>query len=255
MRGLHATALVLLMPLTACTTSDVPMPIALSFPYGVDQELGSDRYRHLARRVAGAYVRVLVYEKGHGRDVPSRTVVNGASGTIVDPRGFIVTAAHIAKDRRYAVEVTTTDGRVHQATIVDVAPARELALLKIDSTGSLDAAICADSRSIRAGQPVLGIGTPNNELGVVSFGYVTKARRTERITYAEYGYDDAIELEMVVEPGHSGGPVFDTDGHLIGVLASFGLGSTRRVPYISTRLAYAIPASAVAAYLAETVPP
>ncbi len=255
MRRLRTTALLLLMSSTACTTSDVPTPIALSFPYSVDQELGSDRYGHLARRVAGAYVRVLVYEQGHGRDLPSRIVVNGASGTIVDPRGFIVTAAHIAKDRRYAVEITTMDGRVHQAVVVDVAPARELALLKIDSTLNLDAAICADSGSLRAGQPVLSIGTPNNELGVVSFGYITNPRRTERITYAEYGYDDAIELAMVIEPGHSGGPVFDTDGRLIGMLASFGLGDTRRVPYVSTHLAYAIPAVAVADYLAENIPP
>lgn len=255
MSGFHATALMLLISLAACTTPDVPTPIALSYPYSVDQELDSDRYHHLARRIAGAYVRVLVYEKGHERDVPSRTVVNGASGTIVDPRGFVVTAAHIAKDRRYAVEITTMDGQVHQAKIVDVAPARELALLKINSTASLEAAICADSRSLQAGQPVLSIGTPNNDLGVVSFGYVTKARRPERITYAEYGYDAAIELAMVIEPGHSGGPVFDTDGCLIGVLASFGLGDTGHVPYVSTHLAYAIPASAVAAYFAENIPP
>lgn len=196
-------------------------------------------------------MQVLVYERSDGRDAPTRAVVNGASGTIVDERGLVVTAAHIAKDRRFAAEVTTADGMVHQATILDVAPARELALLKIAPGSGVEVPERADPGSLRAGQPVMAIGTPDNVPGVVSFGRIISPRRTERISYAEYGFDDAIELAMEIEPGHSGGPVFDTEGRLIGVLASFGLGDTRRVPYVSTRLAYAIPISGVAAYLVE----
>jgi hypothetical protein len=48
-------------------------------------------------------------------------------------------------------------------------------------------------------------------------------RRSQRIAYAESGYDDGIELETETGPGHSGGPTFDTEDRLIGVLASFDL--------------------------------
>lgn len=249
MRGAALALVTLLIALSACSTPEPPAPIALSYPYDPPQGLDTDRYHSLARTVAGAYVQVLVYEKGGGSDAPGRAVVNGASGTIVDDRGLVVTAAHIAKDRRFAAEVTTADGKVHQATILDVAPARELALLKIAPGPGVEAPERADPESLRAGQPVVAIGTPDNVPGVVSFGRILNPRRTDRIAYAEYGFDDAIELAMEIEPGHSGGPVFDAEGRLIGVLASFGLGDTRRVPYVSTRLAYAIPITAVASYL------
>jgi S1-C subfamily serine protease len=241
--------------LAACSAAEVPAPITLSYPYSASEEPGVERSKVLARRVAGAYVRVLVYEQSDARDAPARTIVNGGSGAIVDARGLVLTTAHIAKDRRFAAEVMTMDGRTHQATIVDVAPSRELALLKVEPSPSLAAPERADPRFLAAGQPVFGIGTPDNVSGVVSFGHILSPQHPDRITYAEYGFDNAIEIDMEIEPGHSGGPVFDAEGRLIGLLASFALGDTRRVPYVSTRLAYAIPISAVAAYLASVAPP
>ena len=86
---------------------------------------------------------------------------------------------------------------------------------------------------------------------MVTVGVVANPCRGLRIEYGEYGYDNAIELRMEVEPGHSGGPVFDTEGRLIGMVASFGLGDTQRVPYVSTMIAYAVPAAAIAAYLED----
>lgn len=254
MRRPGLVPLLAIASLAACSAAEAPAPITLSYPYNAVEEPRAERSRALAEKVAGAYVRVLVYAKGEARDGPGRTIVNGASGTVIDPRGLVVTTAHIAKDRRFAAEVTTMDGRTHQATIIDVAPARELALLKVDAGASLVGPELADPEFLTAGEPVFGIGTPNNVPGVVSFGHVISPRRSERISYAEYGFDDAIKLAMEIEPGHSGGPVFDARGRLVGVLASFGLGDTRRVPYVSTRLAYAIPVSAVTAYRASVAP-
>ena len=166
-RGIATLALAL--ALAACAPPQAPAPITLFYPYAAEQGLNLDRLRALAQQVAGAYVRVLVYQEGRGSEMPSRSVVNGASGTIIDPRGFIVTAAHIAKDARYSVEVTTIDGRVRPATIIDIAPERELAVLKIDPVQGLEAPKRADPGSLRPGEQVLGIGTPNNRPGAVSF--------------------------------------------------------------------------------------
>lgn len=255
MRRAGLAALSLIVPLAACQPADIAAPVVLTCPHGAGEDCLAGGSGALARAVAGTYVRVVIYEPGSARDMPGRAIVNGASGTIVDRRGLVVTPAHIAKDRRFAAAVTTIDGRVHPAAIVDVAPARELALLKIAPGPGIRTPDQADPRSLRSGQPVLAIGTPNNTPGVVSHGHVRAPRLDQRIAYAEYGYDDAIELDMEIEPGHSGGPLFDTEGRLVGMLASFGLGNTRQVPYVSTRLAYAIPAPAIADYLAEVAPP
>jgi S1-C subfamily serine protease len=109
----------------------------------------------------------------------------------------------------------------------------------------------AHAGDLRVGRRVVSIGTPNNRKGVVTVGVIVNSRRSLRIEYGEYGYDDAVELRMEVEPGHSGGPVFDTADRLIGMVASFGLGDTQRVPYVSTMIAYAVPAAAIVAYLKE----
>ena len=240
--------LALAAALGACAGPLPPRPVTLTYPYRIEHGARFDRHKRLAQLVAGAYVRVLVYAESADEGI---AIVNGASGVIVDGRGYLVTPAHIAKKARFKAKVTTMDGRERPATIVHIAPERELALLKIDPFPGMEAARLAPSESVGAGRRVVSIGTPNNRKGVVTVGVVANPRRGLRIEYGEYGYDNAIELRMEVEPGHSGGPVFDTEGRLIGMVASFGLGDTQRVPYVSTMIAYAVPAAAIAAYLEE----
>lgn len=240
--------LVLAAALGACAAPLPPGPVTLSYPYRIEDGARFDGHKRFAQRVATSYVRVLVYAESADEGI---AVVNGASGVIVDGRGYVVTPAHIAKNVRFKALVTTMDGHERPATIVHIAPERELALLKIDPYPGMEAARLAPPEGAGAERRVISIGTPNNRKGVVTVGVVANPRRALRIEYGEYGYDDAIELRMEVEPGHSGGPVFDIEGRLIGMVASFGLGDTQRVPYVSTMIAYAVPAAAIAAYLKE----
>ena len=234
--------------LGGCAAPPPPQPVILTYPYRIEDNARFDGHKRLAQRVATSYVRVLVYAASGDQDI---AIVNGASGVIVDGRGYVVTPAHIAKNVRFKAKVTTMDGRERLATIVHMAPERELALLKIDPFPGMEVAHLAASEGVRAGRRVVSIGTPDNRKGVVTVGVVANPRRELRIEYGEFGYDDAIELRMEVEPGHSGGPVFDTAGRLVGMVASFGLGDTKRVPCVSTMIAYAVPASSIAAYVAE----
>ena len=234
--------------LGACANPLPPQHVTLTYPYRIEDSARFDGYKGLARRVSGSYVRVLVYAESEDEGIG---IVNGASGVIVDGRGYVVTPAHIAKNERFKTKVTTIDGRKRLATIVHIAPERELALLKIQPFPGMQVARLAQAGDVRAGRRVVSIGTPNNRKGVVTVGVIANPRRSLRIEYGEYGYDDAIELRMEVEPGHSGGPVFDRQGRLIGMVASFGLGDTQRVPYVSTMIAYAVPAASIVAYLKE----
>lgn len=254
MRGILRVGCAVVLALAACVDSAPKSePVTLSYPYAIDDVASFAGYEDVARQASGTYVRVLILARTAARDGSGYGIVTGASGVIVDRRGYVVTAAHIAKRTGYGAKVTTIDGQVHQGSVVHVDPPRELALVKIEPFPGMQVATLSDSRRLRAGQPVLSIGTPDNRKGVVSLGRITNPRLAERIEYDEYGYDDAVVLEMEIEPGHSGGPVFDADGRLVGIIASFGLGNTRRVPYVSTRIAYAVPSAAIATYLAEVL--
>ena len=234
-------------------------PMALSYPHQVETALLFDGYRALAGEAAASYARVVVLDPDasaeDGRGATRRAVVNAASGVIVHPAGYVVTAAHIALDPRFVAEVITFDGRTHPAEILRVDPARELALLRMAPFPGMRAAHLADSDGVREGDLVLAIGAPGNRPGVVSPGSVVQARRATRLEYNGYGYDDAIKLHIDVEPGNSGGPVVNRAGEVIGMVASFVLGDTSEKDYVSPRLAYAVPSNAIAAFLGEAAVP
>lgn len=207
--------------------------------------------------VQSTYVRLLILgdrlTASRGRAGARVGIVNGASGTIIDARGYIVTAAHIATSVDLQARATTLDGRAHEAVILRVSPERELALLKIEPFPGLVAVQLAEEDAVRWGDRVFAIGTPDNVAGVVASGEVRRPRLPDRVQYGAYGFSDAIELDIDASPGFSGGPVFDRKGEMVGMMAGFGLGDTSRMPYKSPHLGYAVPASAIRTYLAEAI--
>ncbi len=195
MRGILRVVCAVAPALAGCLDSDHTYePVTLSYPYAIDDAALFAGYEDVTRRAAGSYVRVLILAKTVARGEGGYGIVSGASGVNVDARGYVVTAAHIAKRTGYTAKVTTMDGKVHEGAVVHVARMRELALVKIEPFPGMQVAAFADSRRLRVGQPVIGIGTPDNRKGVISLGTVTNTRLAERIGYDDYGYDDAIDL-------------------------------------------------------------
>lgn len=256
MRIYARTASAILLMLAGCagdSPSTVAQPIALSPSEA--QLAAFAEHRRVVEQAAGAYVRVVVFGANDNENFtgPATAVVNAASGVIVDPEGHIVTAAHIAVDSRYRAKITTMDGACREGRILHVDRTRELALLKIEPFPDLQAARIAGTPQVRRGQTVFTVGTPENRQGVVSFGRITEPRSEQRVGYDIYGYDDAIALEMDIRSGHSGGPLFDTEGRLVGMIASFGLGESRKGLYLPTRVGYAVPSAGIVAYLDEVL--
>lgn len=251
-------ALMLAAALAGCAAAPPapPAPVVLSYSYRNWAADGFPGHRDLAERVKPGYVLLTIYAKGEGApsaDLAGRIVVV-ASGTIVDRRGYIVTAAHIAKDTGLGARVRTIDGREHEATILHVDPGRELALLRTEAPLNMPPVRFGDPARLVRGEPALAMGSPDQHAGVVSLGYVRIPRRKTRLDYNGYGFDSGIELKMEVESGHSGGPVFNARGEAIGMVASYLLGDTTKSPYVSPAIAFAVPADAVRAYVAEHAP-
>lgn len=216
----------------------------LRFPYDELVYSTMADYEAVARSAARIYVKVTIRAKAPPRTGRSthtgNRIISGASGTIMDASGYVVTAAHIAGSTDLEARVQTLDGREYPARIVRVDAGRDVALLKIDGdTVQFPTAEAADE--LRVDQPVLAIGTPGNKPGVVSVGRVVQPLMHKRVSYGDYGFTNPLLLEMRVEPGHSGGPVVDAKGRLAGMIVGFDLRRNTDGEYVATGAAYAVP--------------
>jgi serine protease Do len=133
------------------------------------------------------------------------------SGFIISPDGIILTNAHVVAD---AAEVTVklTDRREFKAKVLGVDPQTDVAALKIDAK-NLPAVKIGDPNDVRVGEWVVAIGSPYGFENTVTSGIVSaKARSLPDGTYVPF-----IQTDVAVNPGNSGGPLFNMKGEVIGI--------------------------------------
>ena len=222
---------------------------ALSYPYLDGTEAAFPAYRAVAERAARGYVMVTLLARADPITREGGGELHTGSGIVLNRDGYILTAAHIARGPEFAVRVTLHDGRTLAAEVVKVSAKQELAILK---TAPLPGAVplpFADSRGIRRGDPALALGSPRRVWGVVSVGRVRIPNIGERLDYGSWGFDNAIEVALEVESGHSGGPLVNSRGELVGMVAGYELGDTAKPQYRSPRIAYVVPANDIKKWL------
>lgn len=133
------------------------------------------------------------------------------SGFIIDREGYIVTNNHVI-DGADNVTVRLSDDREFEAEVVGVDDKTDLALLKIDAE-DLRASSLGDSDSARVGDWVVAIGNPFGLGGTATVGIVSARGRDIR----SGPYDDYMQIDAPINRGNSGGPVFNTEGEVVGV--------------------------------------
>jgi S1-C subfamily serine protease len=231
----------------------------LTFPYPVARNVKFPDYEQVAEQSAGIYVRLRIFTDAKDEIAAMRdtgggsNVLSFASGFIADPRGYAVTAAHIALSTKFKANVITLEGRSFLGQVVAVDRQRELALIKFEPFAGMSAARFADSDAIEKGEPALAIGTPGHVAGVVSVGRVMKPHLDYRIAYNDFGYDNAIELAMRVDQGHSGGPIIDREGRVMGMVASLALGKSGSNAPPRPLIALAVPSNDIRAFIAAHI--
>jgi serine protease Do len=147
-----------------------------------------------------------------GRPAPRRGSGQG-SGFIIDPAGYVVTNQHVI-GRASAVKVELSDGRVLSAKVIGADPQTDLALLKVEAGDApLPAVRFGDSDAVRVGEAVLAMGNPFGLGGTASTGILSARGRQ----IGAGPYDDFLQTDAAVNPGNSGGPLFNTAGEVIGI--------------------------------------
>jgi len=134
------------------------------------------------------------------------------AGTIWHPQGLIVTNAHVVGHGPAKVELA--DGRTLQAHVLAQDDERDLAALRIEAT-DLPTIQLGDSRRLRAGQWVIAVGHPWGVAGAATAGIVIGMGR-EWPEMPRAGRDWVV-VSLHMRPGHSGGPLVDARGRLMGI--------------------------------------
>ena len=136
------------------------------------------------------------------------------SGVIISENGYIVTCAHVIKDAS-KIEVQDSADNTYEATLIASSDKMDLALLKIDADG-LTPAVLGDSDTYSAGDQIYVVGNPlGNFVLSVSQGIISGVDRQADI---EGNIMNLTQVDAAVNPGNSGGGLFDSQGRLIGIV-------------------------------------
>jgi serine protease Do len=133
------------------------------------------------------------------------------SGFIVEPDGVILTNAHVVEGAD-EVRVRLSDRREFKGTVVGVDKPTDIAVVKIEAKG-LPAVRLGDPSRIRVGEWVLAIGSPFGFENTVTAGIVSATSRS----LPDGTYVPFIQTDAAVNPGNSGGPLFNMKGEVIGI--------------------------------------
>ena len=165
----------------------------------------------MADRVRKSLVQVSVGRGGSG------------SGVVLAADGLVVTNAHVVSRNSGRppgkLQVTLPNGPVMTAVLLAKDDDLDVAVLKIEQPDGKPTELypieMGDSRALRAGQWVMAMGHPWGVAGAVAAGILIGAGSD--LPEAPGGERDWVVVDLALRPGHSGGPLVDHQGRLIGM--------------------------------------
>lgn len=144
---------------------------------------------------------------------PKQRQRSAGSGVIIDAKAGTVVTNHHVISKADEIQVSLTDGRTFDATLIGSDPEADVAVLKIEAE-NLVAVKRADSEKLRVGDFVVAIGNPFGLGQTVTTGIVSALGRTG---LGIEGYEDFIQTDASINPGNSGGALVNLKGELVGI--------------------------------------
>lgn len=177
----------------------------------------------------------------------------GGSGIVLSKDGYVLTNTHVVTvggtTSSPTVSVSTSDGRIFDATIVGTDPTLDLAVIKLTGATDLSPMTFADSTKVNVGDTAVAIGAPFSLPGTVTDGIVSALNRSISVASSAppsetgdkssgggdspFNFDlpgqqqpaqarssvslPVIQTDASINPGNSGGALLNSDGQLIGV--------------------------------------
>lgn len=173
-----------------------------------------------------------------------KAAITSGSGFIVDGSGYVMTAAHVAVSKGNSISARAANGRIYSGKVIGILPGNDMAIIKLRGYSGKAVAPAAPGCRTR-GDLVYTLGKPRAQGDTARVGALESLHFGRAVAYGKFGYPDAMVLQLGTQKGESGGPVFDGNGRLIGMVVSTLSDGTGR----SINLAHAIPATALASFL------
>jgi S1-C subfamily serine protease len=209
----------------------------------------TDSMSGLVQRTGPAYVTLIVHESQKRSGISSNRLpdaLTSGSGFVVDEKGHVVTAGHVAVSKGHTVDARGANGRLYRGKVVAVSRSPDLALIRLSDFPGVPVTPAA-SPCMRVGEPVFSLGKPHAMGDTARLGQLDSMSFGRAVSYADFGYPDAMVLRMSTRKGESGGPLFNAKGELTGMLVStLSDGNGRPL-----NLAHAIPSSMVAKFICD----
>jgi S1-C subfamily serine protease len=194
--------------------------------------------------IKGSVVRV----RGLGGDDDADKDVERTVGTgvVILDNGTILTNLHVVAGAK-RLGVIFADGMESEATIVGTRPEDDLAVIKTASVpDDLMPATLRSTADLRLGDEVVAVGFPFGIGPSVSSGVISGLRREYRSPEGKRLLTNLIQFDAAANPGSSGGPLFTTDGEVVGIVTGI-LNPGKQAVWIGIGFAVPIENAAAAA--------
>ncbi len=211
------TQSLLLLGLAACASGATSLTSPVAQRPAITQESLADVFE----RVESSVVTIVTTQRTGQVDESGTTVAQEGigSGVLVSDDGKILTASHVIQTAD-ALVVRFHNGSVVPARILSSVPSADVALIQL--TGKLPQGIkpakLADSDLARIGSEVLVVGAPNGLSHTLTVGHLS-ARRELPTAFPGPVKFQTLQTDATINTGNSGGPMFDRQGRVIGIVS------------------------------------
>jgi len=171
----------------------------------------------VAQKVTPAVVRISTVTVERDLFFGKRSYEGVGSGVVIDPKGYIITNAHVVGEHPEELMVFFKDGKELEGKVLWKDSLLDLAVVKVEAA-NLSAAELGDSDGLIVGETSIAIGNP---LGMrfertVTQGIVSGLNRSIMVEKGSI-MEDLIQTDAAINPGNSGGPLINGRGQVIGI--------------------------------------
>ena len=176
-------------------------------------EYGRYTTEGLVKAVSDTVVEIQIFKSQNGLSPTSQ-----GSGIIISENGYIVTNAHVVSEATLGIRVVLADGGVYDGVIIGSDDRTDIAVIKINAAG-LNFAAFADSDGVSLGEDVCAIGAPGGFANSVTKGIVSGLHREIAAQNGDTRME-CLQLDAAINPGSSGGAIFNMYGQVIAISSS-----------------------------------
>lgn len=197
----------------------------------------------ILEKVSKSVVNISTIKLVHHMFYQAIPVEGMGSGTIIDPKGYVLTNNHVVGGAE-KIGVTLWNGEVLEGTLMGSCAVHDTAVVKVDKKG-LSAAELGDSDNLRVGQRVYAIGNPFGLAGgpTVTSGVISAVNRT--IESRRGLVENLVQTDAAINPGNSGGPLVDLEGKVVAI-------NTAIIPF-AQGIGFAIPINSAKSCTGEMI--